>query len=76
MPAKNTTRKRKKGAPFWTAVQNVMGHIGRLFVTLFLIGVITGCVVVTAVTIYVMNFMETDAGIDLDSASMGQTSIF
>ena len=76
MPAKNTTRKRKKGAPFWTAVQNVMGHIGRLFVTLFLIGVITGCVVVTAVTIYVMNFMETDAGIDLDNVSMAQTTIF
>ena len=76
MPAKSTTRKRKKGAPFWTAVQNVMGHIGRLFVTLFLIGVITGCVVVTAVTIYVMNFMETDAGIDLDNVSMAQTTIF
>lgn len=76
MPAKNTTRKRRKGAPFWTAVQNVMGHVARLFVTLFLIGVITGCVVVTAVTIYVMNFMETDAGIDLDNVSMAQTTIF
>ena len=76
MPAKNSTRKRKRAAPFWTAVQNVMGHIARLLVTLFLIGVITGCVVVTAITIYVMNFMETDSGINLDNVSLAQTTIF
>ena len=76
MPAKKTTRKRKRAAPFWTAVQNVMGHVARLFVTLFLIGVITGCVVVTAITIYVMNFMETDSGLDLDNVSLAQSTIF
>ena len=76
LPAKNSTRKRKRAAPFWTAVQNVMSHIARLLITLFLIGVITGCVVVTAITIYVMNFMETDAGINLDNVSLAQTTIF
>ncbi|MGI5895037.1 MAG: transglycosylase domain-containing protein [Candidatus Merdivicinus sp.] len=76
MPEKKATRKRRRAAPFWTAVQNVMGHIARLLVTLFLIGVITGCVVVTAITIYVMNFMETDAGINLDNVSLAQSTIF
>ena len=76
MPAKKTTRKRKRAAPFWTAVQNVMGHVARLFVTLFLIGVITGCVGVTAITIYVMNFMETDSGLDLVNVSLAQSTIF
>ena len=43
---------------------------------MFLVGVITGCVVVTAITIYVMNFMETDNPINLDNVSLAQTTIF
>ena len=76
MPAKKSTRKRRRAAPFWTAVQNIMGQFVRLVVTLILIGVIAGCVVVTAITIYVMNYMETGDRIDLDNVSLAQSTIF
>jgi len=47
----------------------------KLLVTLILIGVITGCIVVTAMVIYVMNFMEVDNGINLDSINQSMTTI-
>lgn len=52
------------------------GQLVRLLVTVFLICVITGCIVVTSMTIYVMNFMETDNNVNLDNINLSFTTMF
>ncbi len=55
--------------------KQVLGHALKFLVTLLLIGVITFCIVVTAMVIYVMNFMEVDNGVNLDSIDQSMTTI-
>lgn len=76
MAVKKRTKRKHTGSKAWVITRQIFSHIVRIFVTLFLVGVITGCVVVTAITIYVMNFMETDNPINLDNVSLAQTTIF
>ena len=38
----------------------------KALVTIILIGIITGCIVITAMMVYVMNFMDTNNSISLD----------
>lgn len=76
MAANKRSKRKRTGSKAWVITRQVFGHIARIFVTLFLVGVITGCVVVTAITIYVMNFMETDNPINLDNVSLAETTIF
>ena len=52
------------------------GQLMRLLVTVFLICVISGCIVATAMTIYVMNFMETSNPINLDNVNLSFTTMF
>ncbi len=40
---------------------------GKILATLFLVGVITGCIVVTALTVYVMKFSDTTDVVDIES---------
>ena len=47
----------------------------RILVTMMLICVITGCIVVTAMVIYVMNFMEVDNGVNLDNINQSMTTM-
>lgn len=49
----------------------------KVIVSAFLVCVITGSIVVTALTVYVMKFIDPDSGIDLYQLRMGQnTTIF
>ena len=59
--ANRRPKRKRAGSKALVIFRQILGHLARIFATLFLVGVITGCVVVTAITIYVMNFMETDA---------------
>lgn len=45
----------------------VLSTVGKALVTLFLVGVITGCIVVTALTVYVMKFSDTADVVDIES---------
>ena len=74
--ANRRPKRKRAGSKALVIFRQILGHLARIFATLFLVGVITGCVVVTAITIYVMNFMETDAPINLDNVSMAETTIF
>lgn len=48
--------------------------IGKVFLTLFLVIVITGCVVVTAMSVFVMKYVDSADGIDLDHLETSYTS--
>ena len=57
-------------------IGRTVGIAIKTLVTLFLIGVITGCIVVTAMMIYVMNFMDNDNSVSLDDISLSFTTMF
>ena len=57
-------------------VGRTVGIAVKTLVTLFLIGVITGCIVITAMMIYVMNFMDNDNSVSLDDISLSFTTMF
>ena len=47
----------------------------KALVTLILIGIITGCIVITAMMVYVMNFMDTNNSVSLDDISLSYTTM-
>lgn len=49
--------------------------LGRTFLTLFLIFVLTGCIVAASLTIYILNFVDTEADLEIDKESLNYTSI-
>ncbi len=53
-----------------------VGVVLKTLATLILIGVITGCIVITAMMVYVMNFMDQDESISLDDISLSFTTMF
>ena len=53
-----------------------VGVVLKTLATLILIGVITGCIVITAMMVYVMNFMDKDQSISLDDVSLSFTTMF
>ena len=57
-------------------VGRTVGLVAKTIVTFILIGVITGCIVVTAMMIYVMNFMDNDNSVSLDDISLSFTTMF
>lgn len=72
----STAKKRKRPASKTSkTVKHIVSHIMRILVTMMLICVITGCIVVTAMVIYVMNFMEVDNGVNLDNINQSLTTM-
>ena len=47
----------------------------KAIVTVILIGIITGCIVITAMMVYVMNFMDTNNSVSLDDISLSYTTM-
>ncbi|MCL2694160.1 MAG: transglycosylase domain-containing protein [Oscillospiraceae bacterium] len=56
-------------------VGNVLAVVGTTFLTIFLISIITLCIVAVALTVYVMQFAENSFDIDLRAAEMNFTSL-
>ena len=67
---------KKKPSKVVRCIRFGFGQIMRLLVTVFLICVITGCIVATSMVIYVMNFMETDNNVNLDNVNLSFTTMF
>lgn len=65
-------KKKKKITPF----QKTLRIIGTVILSIILIMVITGSIVVTALTIYVMNFMETTNDTSLEDLQLSYSSFF
>lgn len=49
--------------------------IGRSVLTIFLIFVLTACIVAASLTIYILNFVDTEAELEIDKESLNYTSI-
>jgi penicillin-binding protein 1A len=64
----------KKGAIISRNAKRVLSVIGTTFLTVFLISVITVCIVAVALTVYVMQFAESSFDVDLKSAEMNFSS--
>ncbi|MBD9097713.1 MAG: penicillin-binding protein, partial [Ruminococcaceae bacterium] len=53
----------------------VLHAIGRAFLTVFLILVITGCIVGTVFAIYILQYVNIDPGVDIRNIKLNYTSI-
>lgn len=72
---KTTGRNRKKPqSKTKKTVKSIIFGICKVFMTVILVLTITGCIVGTAMTIYVMEFIDSDATIDLTALKMSFTS--
>ena len=49
--------------------------IGRSILTMFLIFVLTACIVAASLTIYILKFVDTEADLDIDKEALNYTSI-
>ncbi|MDD6033465.1 MAG: transglycosylase domain-containing protein [Oscillospiraceae bacterium] len=71
-----STSKKRRPSRVARVIRFGIGQLMRLLVTVFLICVITGCIVATSMIIYVMNFMETDNNVNLDNVNLSFTTMF
>ncbi len=65
---------RKKNKHKRNPVKQVMGIIGTTLLSLFMIVIITGCIVVTVFTVYVMQFADSSFDVDLKNVELSYTS--
>ncbi len=63
-------KKKKKKYP----VKSILGVIGTTLLSLFMIVVITGCIIVTVFTVYVMQFADSSFDVDLKNVDLSYTS--
>lgn len=70
MPQKRPIRKQNETR---TGIK-ILKIVGTVFLSMFLIMVITGSILATALTIYIMNFADSSTSISLDHATLGSTT--
>lgn len=73
--ATGSTRKKNEGSPAWRSVKAVLAVLGRVFSTIMLVGVITGCIVATVLSVYILRLVNTEDVIDLRNYKQNYTSI-
>ncbi|MDR2932945.1 MAG: transglycosylase domain-containing protein [Oscillospiraceae bacterium] len=76
-PTPNTGDRKKKGAGFYigAGVKGVFSTIGRVITTIIMVGIITGCIVASVMTVYVLQYIGSDDTVNIDSLKLGYTSI-
>ncbi len=57
------------------AVKGLFGMVGRLLATIIMVGIITGCIVASVLTVYILQLIGADEEINLEEYSLGYTSI-
>ncbi|MDE5764601.1 MAG: transglycosylase domain-containing protein [Ruminococcus sp.] len=75
-PASRTGKKKKKKNIFLLILKKLMAVTATTLLSLFLIIVITGTIVATALTIYVMDFMDDSSTISLATLESGSDTYF
>lgn len=55
--------------------KKIFSAVGKVFLTLFLVMVITGCIVATALTVYVLKFVDPNEDLNLRDLELNYTSI-
>ncbi|MCL2634617.1 MAG: penicillin-binding protein [Oscillospiraceae bacterium] len=66
--------KKKKGLTPWQIIKHVMSVIGTTFLTLFLIIVITCCIVAVALSVYITQFADSMYDVDLKDVELSYSS--
>lgn len=74
-PKSGKGKRKKPIDPKVQAVKNVFGVIGKIILTTVLVLTITGCIVGTALTIYVMEFIDSESTINLNTLQLNYTAI-
>ncbi len=57
------------------ATKKALKILGRSILTMFLIFVLTACILAASLTIYIMKFVDTEADLDIDKEALNYTSI-
>ena len=57
------------------ATRGLFVAIGRVLITLILVGIITGCIVGCVLTVYILQHIGSDNSVDLEAVKMGYTSL-
>ncbi len=70
----NPKKKKKKQNKALKTVKHVFGVIGTTLLSLFMIAIITCCIVAVALTVYVMQFADTAFDVDLKNVELSYTS--
>ena len=73
--AKTPVIRHSGGSAGVRAVKGVFSTIGKVLLTIFLICIIIGCIVGTALTVFVMKYVDSDTGIDLATLDVYSTSV-
>ncbi len=67
--------KKSGGSRAWRVTKGVFAVIGRVIATIMLVGIITGCIVATVLSVYVLRLVNTEDVIDLRNFKQNYTSI-
>ncbi|MCL2055632.1 MAG: transglycosylase domain-containing protein [Oscillospiraceae bacterium] len=70
--------KKKKRNPFyylWLAVKAVLLTVFRLVAAVMMVGAITGCIVASVMTVYILQYVGAEEEIDLQQIRLGYTSV-
>lgn len=70
-----STIKKNGGSHAWRVTKGIFAVIGRILSTVLLVGVITGCIVATVLSVYILRLVNTEDVIDLRNFKQNYTSI-
>lgn len=74
---KNSKKGKKKDKKPKSTIRKILSATWKIIAAAFLVCVITGSIVITALTVYVMKFIDPDPGVDLYQLRLGQnTTVF
>ena len=69
-PANRTTKRKKKKTSF-----NPFVMFAKLFAVIIMVGIITGCIVASVLTVYVLNTLDASDRVQLGNVKMSFTTI-
>ena len=58
-----------------SSIKRIFSGIGSTLATFFMVCVITGCIVASVLTVYILQAMDAEEPINLDSVELGYTSV-
>lgn len=73
----NKSPKKNKSPLYYVGagIRGVFLTIGRVLATFVMVGVITGCIVASVMTVYILQYVGADDEVNLESEKLGYTSI-
>jgi len=74
-PGKRPPRPKKRLPLGLRLTKGLFAAIGRVLLTLMLVGIITGCIVGCVLTVYILQYIGADNSVDLEAVKMGYTSL-